>query len=96
MSQFHSFSFGQTTVKGIQVEILARWRQQRTVVPFPGFALSEKKRTRETSDVALGLIFELQINIEIVLSALCDNNSYFFLEHEDSLNIVIFLYLIIN
>lgn len=76
------------------MEILAPWRQQWTVVPFPAFALSSKKE-RETTDVALGLIFELQINIEIVLSVLCDNNSYFF-EHEHSLNIAIFLYLIIN
>lgn len=79
------------TVKGIQVEILALWRQQWTVFPFPAFALSWKKRTRETTDVALGLIFELQINIEIVLSVLCDNNSYFFFfKHEHSLNIAFF------
>lgn len=49
-----------------------------------------KKRTKQTIDVALGLIFELQINIEIVLSALCDNNSFFFFLHEHSLNIAFF------
>lgn len=55
---------------------------------FSWLCFELQKKRRET-DVALGLIFELQINIEIVLSELCDNNSYFF-EHEHSLNITIF------
>lgn len=73
MSQFQSFIFRQTAVKGIQVE------------------KKKKKKTSERTEDALGLIFELQINIEIVLSVLGDNNRWKFFKYSD-----FFLYLIIN
>lgn len=70
MSQYKSLDFGQTAVKGIASGNFSSVATAVNSCCFSCLCSEQEKRMRETTDAALGLIFELQINIEIVLSAL--------------------------